>query len=57
MLNNSNMGISIIIKIGCVLRYVKAPVKVLEKSMTGTFQYLKGQDSEANPMFNVFANF
>jgi len=36
--------------------YVKAPVKVLEKSMTGTFQYLKGQKSEANPMFNVFAN-
>lgn len=24
--------------------------------MTGTFQYLKGQDSEPNPMFNVFAN-
>ncbi|MEA1919497.1 MAG: CmpA/NrtA family ABC transporter substrate-binding protein [Campylobacterota bacterium] len=37
--------------------YVKAPVKVLEKSMTGTFQYLKGQDSEPNPMFNVFANY
>ncbi|MCW9025856.1 MAG: ABC transporter substrate-binding protein [Thiovulaceae bacterium] len=37
--------------------YVKAPVKVLEKSMTGTFQYLKGQNSEANPMFNVFANY
>jgi len=37
--------------------YVKAPVEVLEKSMTGTFQYLKGQDSEANPMFNVFANY
>jgi nitrate/nitrite transport system substrate-binding protein len=37
--------------------YVKAPVKVLEKSMTGTFQYLKGQKSEANPMFNVFANY
>jgi len=36
--------------------YVKAPVKVLEKSMTGTFQYLKGQKSEPNPMFNVFAN-
>ena len=36
--------------------YVHAPVKVLEKSMTGTFQYLKGQKSEANPMFNVFAN-
>ncbi|MHC3993920.1 CmpA/NrtA family ABC transporter substrate-binding protein [Thiomicrolovo sp. ZZH C-3] len=37
--------------------YVKAPVSVLEKSMTGTFQYLKGQDSEPNPMFNVFANY
>lgn len=37
--------------------YVKAPVKVLEKSMTGTFQYLKGQDSEPNPEFNVFANY
>ncbi|WP_416768781.1 CmpA/NrtA family ABC transporter substrate-binding protein [Sulfurimonas sp. ST-25] len=37
--------------------YVKAPVPVLEKSMTGTFQYLKGQDSEPNPMFNVFANY
>ena len=37
--------------------YVKAPVNVLEKSMTGTFQYHKGQDSEANPMFNVFANY
>jgi len=37
--------------------YVKAPVKVLEMSMAGTFQYLKGQDSEANPMFNVFANY
>ncbi len=37
--------------------YVKAPVEVLEKSMTGTFQYLKGQKSEANPMFNVFANY
>ena len=36
--------------------YVHAPVKVLEKSMTGTFQYLKGQKSEPNPMFNVFAN-
>jgi nitrate/nitrite transport system substrate-binding protein len=38
-------------------QYVKAPKKVLEKSMTGTFQYLKGQDSEPNPMFNVFANY
>ncbi len=37
--------------------YVKAPVNVLEKSMTGTFQYIKGQDSEPNPMFNVFANY
>ena len=37
--------------------YVKAPVDVLEKSMTGTFQYLKGQESEPNPMFNVFANY
>jgi len=37
--------------------YVNAPVSVLEKSMTGTFQYLKGQKSEANPMFNVFANY
>jgi len=37
-------------------QYVNAPVKVLEKSMTGTFQYLKGQKSEPNPMFNVFAN-
>lgn len=36
--------------------YVKAPVDVLEKSMIGTFQYLKGQKSEANPQFNVFAN-
>jgi len=37
--------------------YVNAPVQVLEKSMTGTFQYLKGQESEPNPMFNVFANY
>ena len=37
--------------------YVNAPVKVLKKSMSGTFQYLKGQKSEANPMFNVFANY
>ncbi|WP_419763769.1 MAG: CmpA/NrtA family ABC transporter substrate-binding protein [Arcobacter sp.] len=35
--------------------YVKAPVKVLRKSMSGTFLYNKGVDS-ANPMFNVFAN-
>ncbi len=38
-------------------QYVKAPVAVLEKSMIGTFQYLKGQESEPNPMFNVFANY
>lgn len=37
--------------------YVNAPVDVLEKSMIGTFQYLKGQKSEANPQFNVFANY
>ena len=37
--------------------YVNAPVSVLKKSMSGTFQYLKGQKSEANPMFNVFANY
>ena len=37
--------------------YVKAPVIVLDRSMIGTFQYLKGQDSEPNPMFNVFANY
>ncbi|MFT7004449.1 MAG: nitrate/nitrite transport system substrate-binding protein [Sulfurimonas sp.] len=37
--------------------YVNAPLKVLKKSMSGTFQYLKGQKSEANPMFNVFANY
>ncbi|MFA6191029.1 MAG: CmpA/NrtA family ABC transporter substrate-binding protein [Sulfurimonas sp.] len=37
--------------------YVNSPVDVLEKSMVGTFQYLKGQKSEANPMFNVFANY
>ncbi len=35
--------------------YVKAPVNVLRKSMSGTFLYNKGVDS-ANPMFNVFAN-
>jgi len=38
-------------------QYINAPKSILEKSMTGTFQYLKGQDSEPNPMFNVFANF
>jgi len=37
--------------------YVNAPVSVLKKSMTGTFQYLKGQKSEENPQFNVFANY
>lgn len=37
--------------------YVKAPLRVLEKSMTGTFQYLKGEESEPNPQFNVFANY
>jgi nitrate/nitrite transport system substrate-binding protein len=37
--------------------YVKAPVDVLEKSMTGTFQYLKDHPSEPNPQFNVFANY
>jgi nitrate/nitrite transport system substrate-binding protein len=37
-------------------QYVYAPVKVLEKSMTGTFQYIKGDKSVPNPMFNVFAN-
>jgi nitrate/nitrite transport system substrate-binding protein len=36
-------------------QYVYAPVDVLEKSMTGTFQYLKEYESESNPMFNVFA--
>jgi nitrate/nitrite transport system substrate-binding protein len=35
--------------------YVKAPVNVLRKSMSGTFLYNKGVDSK-NPMFNVFAN-
>lgn len=38
-------------------QYVYAPVKVLEKSMTGTFQYIKGDKSVPNPMFNVFANY
>ena len=38
-------------------QYVYAPVKVLEKSMTGTFQYIKGDKSVPTPMFNVFANF
>jgi nitrate/nitrite transport system substrate-binding protein len=38
-------------------QYVNAPKKVLRMSMSGTFQYLKGQKSEANPMFNVFANY
>ena len=35
--------------------YVKAPINVLRKSMSGTFLYTKDVDS-ANPMFNVFAN-
>jgi len=37
-------------------KYVYAPVKVLEKSMTGTFQYLKDFKGEPNPMFNVFSS-
>jgi len=36
--------------------YVKAPVDVLRKSMSGTFLYTKDVDSK-NPMFNVFANY
>ncbi len=36
--------------------YVNAPYDVLEKSMTGTFQYLKDYKAEKNPMFNVFSN-
>lgn len=36
--------------------YVKAPVDVLRKSMSGTFLYNPGTDSK-NPMFNVFANY
>ena len=36
--------------------YVKAPVDVLRKSMSGTFLYSKDVDSK-NPMFNVFANY
>jgi len=36
--------------------YVRAPKKVLQKSMSGTFLYNKGVDS-SNPMFNVFANY
>ena len=35
--------------------YVKAPVDVLRKSMSGTFLYTKDGDTK-NPMFNVFAN-
>ena len=35
--------------------YVKAPVEVLKKSMTGTFLFAKDVDGK-NPMFNVFAN-
>ena len=38
-------------------QYVYAPVKVLKQSMTGTFQYIKGDKSVPNPMFNVFANY
>ncbi|MBP6714067.1 MAG: ABC transporter substrate-binding protein [Aliarcobacter sp.] len=36
--------------------YVKAPVNVLRKSMSGTFLYNPGIDS-TNPMFNTFANY
>lgn len=36
--------------------YVKAPVDVLRKSMSGTFLYTKDGDTK-NPMFNVFANY
>ena len=36
--------------------YVKAPVEVLKKSMSGTFLYNPGTDSK-NPMFNTFANY
>ena len=43
------------IKILAKDNYVKAPVNVLRKSMSGTFLYTKGEDS-SNPMFNVFAN-
>ncbi len=45
------------VKILSKKQYVNAPKKVLKKSMTGTFQYLKGQKAEDNPMFNVFANY
>jgi len=38
-------------------QYVNAPKDVIDNSMTGTFQYLKGKPTEANPMFNVFANY
>jgi len=34
--------------------YVKAPVDVLRKSMSGTFLYNPGTDSK-NPMFNTFS--
>lgn len=37
--------------------YVYAPKDVIDNSMTGTFQYLKGKPTEPNPMFNVFANY
>ncbi len=43
------------IKILAKDNYVKAPVEVLRKSMSGTFLYTKDVDS-SNPMFNVFAN-
>jgi len=36
--------------------YVNAPKDIIDNSMTGTFQFLKGKPSEPNPMFNVFAN-
>jgi nitrate/nitrite transport system substrate-binding protein len=45
------------VKILSQKNYVNAPVDVLEKSMIGTFQYLKDQKSEPNPQFNVFANY
>ncbi|MGD9653828.1 MAG: CmpA/NrtA family ABC transporter substrate-binding protein [Sulfuricurvum sp.] len=38
-------------------QYVNAPKDVIDNSMTGTFQYLKGKPTEPNPMFNVFANY
>ena len=44
------------VKILAKKEYVNAPEDVLEKSMTGTFQYLKDHVSEENPMFNVFSH-